>query len=142
MNRLILLCLFIVALLYLVFPRDLVPDYFLGWGWIDDIVVVVLLWRYFRRLKQPRQTDDPHEQPFGATGDEQSHVGDENTQTPQDPYAILEITPGASKEEIKAAYRRLAGKYHPDKVQHLGEEFQRLAEKRFKEIQTAYDRLR
>ena len=61
--------------------------------------------------------------------------------TAEDPYTILEILPGASSEDIKSAYRRLAGKYHPDKVQHLGEEFQKLAEDRFKKIQQAYDEL-
>jgi DnaJ-class molecular chaperone len=35
----------------------------------------------------------------------------------------------------------LAGQYHPDKVSHLGEEFRQLAEKRFKEIQVAYQEL-
>jgi DnaJ-class molecular chaperone len=51
----------------------------------------------------------------------------------------LEIETGASEDEIKTAYRRLAAQYHPDKVQHLGEEIQKLAELRFKEIQRAYD---
>ncbi|MBW2144864.1 MAG: DnaJ domain-containing protein, partial [Deltaproteobacteria bacterium] len=41
----------------------------------------------------------------------------------------------------KKAYRRLAGKYHPDRVNHLGEEFKELAERRFKEIQDAYQDL-
>ena len=42
---------------------------------------------------------------------------------------------------LKHAYRLLAGKYHPDKVAHLGDEFKALAEKRFKEIQKAYQEL-
>ena len=59
-----------------------------------------------------------------------------------DPYKILEIRRGASQEDIKRAYRQLAGKYHPDKVEHLGDEFKVIAEKRFKEIQQAYQELR
>jgi DnaJ-class molecular chaperone len=59
----------------------------------------------------------------------------------QSPYDILGVAPGASKEEIKAAYRDLANRYHPDKVAHLGEELQTLAEQRFKEIQEAYQEL-
>jgi DnaJ-class molecular chaperone len=46
---------------------------------------------------------------------------------------------GASKEEIKAAYKKLVAQYHPDKVQHLGKEFQELAHKKFVAIQRAYD---
>ena len=57
------------------------------------------------------------------------------------PYAVLGIAPDASPEEIKKAYKELAGKYHPDKVHHLGDDFQALAEKRFKEIQEAYHKL-
>ena len=54
---------------------------------------------------------------------------------------MLGVRPGASSEEIKHAYRELANKYHPDKVTHLGEDFQTLAEDRFKEIQEAYQTL-
>ena len=54
----------------------------------------------------------------------------------------LEVAPGASQKEIRAAYRRLAARYHPDKVAHLGEEFQAMAERKFKAIQNAYDVLR
>jgi len=53
----------------------------------------------------------------------------------------LGVDKNASKEEIKSAYRKLAGKYHPDKVNYLGDEFKELAEARFKEIQEAYQKL-
>jgi DnaJ-class molecular chaperone len=36
-----------------------------------------------------------------------------------DPYQVLKITRGASKEEIKTAYLNLIKQYHPDKVSHL-----------------------
>jgi DnaJ family protein C protein 9 len=54
------------------------------------------------------------------------------------PYEVLEIQPGASLEEIKRAYRRMALKYHPDRVppEHKAE-----AEERFKEIVIAYQML-
>jgi uncharacterized membrane protein YkvA (DUF1232 family) len=126
------LWLLIGALLYLVFPRDLVPDFLVGWGWLDDLIVLYIFWRYYRRLSQPRQPGNRSE----------THGGkDSGSQDSQDPYTILGITQDASREEIKAAYRRLATQYHPDKVQHLGKDFQKMAEARFKEIQQAYAEL-
>ncbi|MCX7861542.1 MAG: DnaJ domain-containing protein [Bacteroidales bacterium] len=56
-----------------------------------------------------------------------------------DAYKILEISPDATNEEIKKAYRRLAMEHHPDKVSYLGEEIQRKAQEKFKKIQEAYE---
>lgn len=53
-------------------------------------------------------------------------------------YDVLEITPAASNEEIKKAYRRMAVKYHPDKVSYLGEEVQKAANEKFKKVNEAY----
>jgi DnaJ domain len=55
-----------------------------------------------------------------------------------DPYEVLRITSGASKEEIKAAYFNLIKQYHPDKVSHLGQEFQKLADEKAQLINRAY----
>jgi len=57
-------------------------------------------------------------------------------------YAILGLSPGADFSEIKAAYRKLSMKYHPDKVGHLGEEFKKVAEEKMKEINSAYEYLK
>ena len=56
-------------------------------------------------------------------------------------YKILEITKDASVDEIKAAYRKMAKKYHPDKVMHLGEEHRKGAEEKFRQVQEAYEKL-
>lgn len=56
-------------------------------------------------------------------------------------YKILEIDKTATNDEIKKAYRTMAKKYHPDKVIHLGEEHQKGAEEKFKQVQAAYDQL-
>ena len=56
-------------------------------------------------------------------------------------YKILEITKSATTDEIKKAYRTMAKKYHPDKVEHLGEEHKKGAEEKFKQIQKAYEQL-
>ena len=57
-------------------------------------------------------------------------------------YRVLEISPDASNQEIKRAYRRMANKYHPDKVSHLGQEMQTLAEEKFKAVNNAYQQLK
>lgn len=56
-------------------------------------------------------------------------------------YKILEITKTATPDEIKKAYRKMAKKYHPDKVEHLGEEHKKGAEAKFKRVQKAYEQL-
>lgn len=60
---------------------------------------------------------------------------------PSAAYQILEVDPAASDEEVKKAYRRAVMKHHPDKVAHLGEEFQRSAAEKFKKVQEAYERI-
>ena len=54
-------------------------------------------------------------------------------------YRILEITPDATNDEVKKAYRKMAVKYHPDKVATLGEDVQKAAEEKFKAISQAYE---
>ena len=57
-------------------------------------------------------------------------------------YKILEIDPSSSNDEVKKAYRRMAVKYHPDKVSHLGDDFRRTAEEKFKKVNEAYEKIK
>jgi DnaJ like chaperone protein len=57
-------------------------------------------------------------------------------------YKILEVEPTATDEEVKKAYRRMAMKYHPDKVSHLGEDFKKVAHEKFRKVQGAYDQIK
>jgi DnaJ like chaperone protein len=57
-------------------------------------------------------------------------------------YKILEIEKNATDEEVKKAYRRMAMKYHPDKVSHLGEEYRKSADEKFKKVNEAYNRIK
>lgn len=54
-------------------------------------------------------------------------------------YKILEIDPSATDEQVKKAYRKMAVKYHPDKVATLGEDIQKAAEEKFKAVSQAYE---
>jgi hypothetical protein len=130
----------VTALLYLLNPFDVLPDFVVGAGWLDDLAVLGLVGYYLYRAgyrgfpfnggtsRGPSQTDDPHDTP--------------ENQEALDPYQTLGVAPGADQDEIRQAYRRLAAQYHPDKAAHLGEELRLLAEKKFKTIQAAYDTLK
>ena len=57
-------------------------------------------------------------------------------------YKILGIEPSATDEEVKKAYREMAKKNHPDLVSNLGEEVREAAEKKFQEINAAYEAIK
>ncbi len=57
-------------------------------------------------------------------------------------YKILEINRNATDEEVKKAYRKMANKYHPDKVSHLGEDFQKAANEKFQKVNEAYEMIK
>ena len=61
------------------------------------------------------------------------------TADPGAAYDVLELPRSATDDEVKKAYRRMAMKYHPDKVASLGEKVQRTAHEKFKSVQEAYE---
>ena len=56
-------------------------------------------------------------------------------------YQVLGVSPDASDDEVKKAYRRLALEHHPDRVAKLGEDVRKAAEKKFQEINAAKERI-
>lgn len=60
---------------------------------------------------------------------------------PDSAYKILEIERTATNSEIKSAYRTMVKKYHPDKLQHMDEAYQKGGEEKFKKVQEAYEQL-
>ena len=57
-------------------------------------------------------------------------------------YKILEINRNATDDEVKKAYRKMAVKFHPDKVSHLGEDFQKQAKEKFQKVNEAYEEIK
>jgi DnaJ like chaperone protein len=143
----------ILAGLYTLNPYDIIPDLLVGWGWLDDLIIWILLWKFLAsrtyKLNQHQRFDQQTDNRFKRGGQQQfsgwSHSDSQDqyaeTDPAWDPHRILGVSGNATAEEIKHAYRELANKYHPDKLEHLGDEFKTLAEKRFKEIQQAYQEL-
>jgi len=139
----------ILVLLYILSPIDGLPDVIPILGWLDDSVLVGLLIYFLRYRRLPgflswinrllfKNNGTGQETRSGASvGQEQSDAGP--GKVPEDPYEILGVAPGASREQIQAAYRAAAQQYHPDKVAHLGVELQNLAREKFVEIQEAYE---
>ncbi|OEU68369.1 MAG: hypothetical protein BBJ57_10460 [Desulfobacterales bacterium PC51MH44] len=145
--------LIIITLIYVLSPYDFFPDFFIGWGWLDDLILIGLVWRFLKTLSRKqfdarsfyyqgrKSFESDRDKGFS---EKKAPGGDsrfEETGKLKDPYTVLDVSRDASPEEIKKAYKQLANKYHPDKVLHLGEEFRKLAEERFKEIQEAYREL-
>lgn len=162
MNFYVKLVLIIFALAYLISPVDIIPDLLLPYiGWIDDGVIlgtIVYLIRYgrlpnflFKRQGPFNRSFDRKTENFTSNKKYRQNTGQNTGQAyqkktssqhiPKNPYAVLGIDPTASKKEIQAAYKEAIKKYHPDKVSHMGKEFSDLANKKFLEIQQAYDTL-
>ncbi len=152
MNPFWIILIVALALIYIVSPYDLLPDIMPILGRIDDIGLVVLLIYYLKTGRLPwfvsrlagwlfgaGKTDSAGADSGWRSGGSRGSEG--KTRRQRDPYAVLGLSPGASREEIHAAYRRLAHQYHPDKVSHLGKEFQEMARQKFIEIREAYEAL-
>ena len=57
------------------------------------------------------------------------------------PYEVLGVSPNATDDEVKAAYRKMALKHHPDRVATLGDDVRKAAEQKFQQINNAKERI-
>ena len=57
-------------------------------------------------------------------------------------YNVLEISPDATDDEVRSAYRKMAMKNHPDKVATLGPDVQKAAAERFRQVKEAYEAIK
>lgn len=62
--------------------------------------------------------------------------------TPGGEFQILEVSKDASEEEVKKAYRKMAMRFHPDRLTGLGEEEKKSAEEKFRKVQEAYEKIK
>jgi uncharacterized membrane protein YkvA (DUF1232 family) len=121
----------ILALVYFVFPLDLVPDIFGPFGRVDDLAVLLFVaWRSWKGTGQTSKDES-------SSNKEESPA----SRLPKSPFEVFDLPKSASREEIERRYRELALQYHPDRVDHLGEDLKKLAHTKMLEIQDAYQQL-
>lgn len=128
---------YILGALYFIAPIDLIPDYLGPIGRIDDLLFIVGLIYYFRKRHGQFQSFSAN---FKSGNDSNSNNSSSNL-SKQDPFGILEIAQGSSKEEVTKQYKKLMSQYHPDKVAHLGDDLKKLAQEKTLQIQAAYEKL-
>ena len=160
MSLFVKIILIIFAFAYFISPIDIIPDFLIPFvGWIDDtfvIGVIIYLIRYgklpyfpgrkskffniFSNLFNSYKSQSPNSNhTYQSTDNNQANHN--YNRVNKDPYEILGIKNNATNEEIQAAYKQKVKQYHPDKVSHLGEELQKVANEKFIEIKNAYDLL-
>lgn len=124
------------------------------------VILIILLISYFRKKKNPNRgktfyyktyrAEDFEEFFRQSTGHQYAGGGHHQNQgnyfgTPFEDktkyYSVLGVQSGATKDEIKKAYRDLAKKYHPDRFANESQDIKDYNEKKFKEINEAYEKL-
>jgi DnaJ like chaperone protein len=119
---------------------------------MDDLLALAGVYWFIRRLQAQvsrhashsgSRTSSQHSRTSASGDDHQEDFDDEaDTAFAENPWQVLQVEPDASPEQIRAAYTQLMMKYHPDRVAHLGEEFQRMAHRKTLAITHAYNLLK
>jgi DnaJ like chaperone protein len=79
---------------------------------------------------------------LGISAAEHTSIKNMFIRSTESAYKILGVESSSNDDEIKKAYRQLAIKYHPDKVNYLGEDFKKSAEEKFQKINQAYENIK
>jgi len=127
--------LIIFGLVYFLFPFDLIRDFIPYIGYLDDLALIIWIIYFLYKNKQKVSG-----QKSGYNNSKSFDFSDKDKI--KSCFEVLGLNESSSNEEIKKAYRELVFKYHPDKVQHLGEEFKKIAHEKFVEIKNAYEEIK
>lgn len=142
--------LLLLCVLYVLSPVDLLPDFLGIPGRLDDLLVALgtLFYLYSaskkvpgtggsRRERASREGRQGHQDRRGSERDSSGRAARDSI----DPYEVLGVHRGENFEEIRSRYKEKLLQYHPDRVQHLGKEFEEIAEQKTKEITEAYQQI-
>lgn len=141
------------ALGYFILPFDCIPDLIPGAGFTDDLAVLVIATKTVLAYVKPEHRARAKEllewewqkQTSGTAGKDagrQDRSRSSRRGTEEYHREVLDMKGRITPASLRERYRDLAHKYHPDKVQNLGVEFQEMAEQKFKEINEAYEYLK
>jgi len=136
---------FMAGVAYVVSMIDLIPG-LSPISFLDDIIVIIAMVWFFTSWLPKNKHRIYWFKPKAQAGSETGRKAEENRSEGAapgefDPFEILNVRRGASPEEVRTAYREMLSKYHPDKVSHLGEEFQKMAHEKAINIKRAYETL-
>lgn|GEM_PF-381875 len=149
-SRLLVIALALLAVaIYVRSPIDLVPEGVGLLGVVDDLLVALGVTWWLRHRGAPPRPRTTARQRARGPGDRARTAGasrDESAaatgdQAPADPYAVLGVRRGATRDEIRDAYRAQMKLYHPDRVADLGPELQQVAHRKAIEIQRAFEEI-
>lgn len=129
------------VILYVISPIDLIPDMLGPIGRLDDIALIIFAIYQLKKKSviSEEYTDNSSSENNSEEKAKQSRA---RTTSKRPPHEVLEVSSDASVEEIEKAYKEMARKYHPDRVNHLGAELQAMAHEKMVEITNAYDLLK
>lgn len=127
------------VILYFLSPLDLIPDLLGPIGRLDDIALIAFaIYQLKKRAVFSKDYTDNGTAEHSSAGEDPGA----KTTSKKPPHEVLEVSTDASLEEIEKAYKEMARKYHPDRVNHLGAELQAMAHEKMVEITNAYDLLK
>ena len=79
---------------------------------------------------------------LGVTGIEYDSIQGMVKEDLESAYNVLGVSSDSLDQEVKKAYRKMANKYHPDKIAHLGDEFKEIAQEKFNSVSEAYQKIK
>jgi len=139
-----------LCVLYVLSPVDLLPDFLGVPGRLDDLLLALgtLFYLYYASKKAPSTGSSGRERASsGGRQGQKDPGGSEGAHSRKsarhsvDPYEVLGVDRGEDFEAIRSRYKEKLLQYHPDRVQHLGKEFEEMAERKTKEITEAYQQI-